>query len=361
MQILIYSLFLFYSISFVTKRGQILNNIYVQRFFLSSFILLSLFISIASGIDYIDRSVYTSQFFTATQDSFGNFLEKHNDSLMFYIITFLITKITSNPEVYYVFMHLLFLYFLIRGLYLIFNKNLYVTVLAFFIFLNFTIYYSYTLNILRQGLAFVIIIYSIGCILNYKQKRFYLILFTAPFVHWTSLFFTLLVIVSRKIKTYNTFTLIIIYTIFSTLYLTHTSDIFTNQLSFILPTNSEGYLSLNRIEQYGGSYKVQFWFFNTIFFILLMSPLIFKKLFDLNKLKNYDVFFYYYTITSSVFFLFGFIPFADRIAGYSWLLIPILLAQFINSIKISNYLKFLLLIIMLIVGFISTPLNGRFF
>lgn len=358
-QLFIYSSFIIYIMSFNTKRGQILNNIYLQQLFLIIFILISLTITIYSGIDYLDKARYTSHFFDAKFYNLKQFLEIYNDNFLFYLLTYAIAQIFSNPNLYYTLFHLLFIYFLLRGIYLIFHKNLYLTVLCLFLYLNFVFYYSHTLNILKQGLSISIIIYAIGKMVS--SKKYLISLIIAPLIHWASFFFSILVFISKRIKNLNTLSMIIIYSFFSTLFLTNTSSYFSNIINFILPDNAYSYLALERLDYYGGAYKIQFWLFNTFNFILFLSPLIFKKLFVQDKLKNYRLFFQYFTINSSIFFVFGFIPFSDRIAAYSWMLIPILLTLFIDSIKIPNYFKFLILIIIIIMGYITTPLDGRFF
>uniref|UniRef100_UPI001C2DEA7D EpsG family protein n=1 Tax=Halobacillus sp. Marseille-Q1614 TaxID=2709134 RepID=UPI001C2DEA7D len=138
------------------------------------------------------------------------------------------------------------------------------------------------------------------------------------------------------------------------LYLTHLSDNVVN----ILPLNLnflETYSSQEVMQNYGSSYNINFLLFNTGFLFLFLFA---KSTLMLNN--TFKSLLNMYILSSGVFFLFGFVAFADRIAGYSWLLIPLLIAVLIKNIKITIN-KAVLLSFILIIGILTTPLIHAFF
>src|SRR5699024_3195740 len=115
----------------------------------------------------------------------------------------------------------------------------------------------------------------------------------------------------------------------------------------------EMYSSMELIQYYGGSYNIKFYIFNTGFLILFLFfyynyPIV-KSNGVFNCLLNI------YILFSSVFLTFGYIAFADRLASYSWFIIPIIVAMIIKNVnlKVSGVVT---LVGILIIGAFTTPL-----
>jgi hypothetical protein len=97
-------------------------------------------------------------------------------------------------------------------------------------------------------------------------------------------------------------------------------------------------------------------FFIFTVFGIFAGLFLYKYLFRDSK---YEKLIKIYILFSSVFFLLGFIAYSDRIAAYSWFLLPIILwIPVFNQVKHRTMYSFLLLFSFVVVGFITGILPG---
>lgn len=186
--------------------------------------------------------------------------------------------------------------------------------LAFFYYINFAT------NIVRQGFAFAILLSAIIALYENKYGKSLLIFLIASSFHISSCIFIPLFLVKRfKISLKN---LLIMYGL--TLLITfsgvnvHIVKYFPRNLGLISELffrySSDGFIGL-----YGSSTRIDFIIFTTIWlvFSLVVSNYV--------KSTFYDWIVRTYLVFSIIYTLLSFMSFSDRIAGYSWGLIPFLI------------------------------------
>lgn len=350
MTVLIYTIFITFILSFTSNKNTLLNNKYIHCYFIVSFFLISTYIVSITDVNYIDRFLYTSNFTEAKGVTLYEYLNSFTGDYLFRYVTWQIAQITSSVELYYISLHLLFIIPLIIGVKYVYNNEL--VVLSLFLYLNLIFYYSYSLNVLRQGIAMALIVLAVRYLIEKKGAKLLLTIGAASLFHLSSLFFSVIMIYIYFVKRIKFKYSITIYIISSIMYITKLSDNLINLIPY-----STGYMntysSERLIENFGGSYKLDFLMFNTIFLILFLLAV-----YKINSLKGNDIYMNLlniYILFSSIFFLVGFVAFADRVAAYSWFLIPLLIALIIREVKIS-FVKFAFLLVVLLIGVFTTPL-----
>ncbi|MBP1934983.1 EpsG family protein [Ammoniphilus resinae] len=208
--------------------------------------------------------------------------------------------------------------------------------LLFFGFLSFFYFYNFTTNILRQGIAIPITLLVIVYLYNKKYKKSILFLCLAVSFHMTAIILGILLIVRRYNLKINF--LLLIFVISSVLMITGLNKTLMLDLSFLVGGGVEekvtGYTANSVIEDYGSVNRLDFFIFTSIW---MLWGLTFKYIYLRNDLL-YEWLLKCYISLSSIYVLFGFIGYSDRIAAYAWLLIPILLFYPIVTIK-SKYQK----------------------
>lgn len=339
----IYTILIYIAIILSFPKNTIINNKYYV--YISSFVLmiLSFYVVYTTPILYTDRYVYSRIFNLASQFSLDLLFENVDHEPLFLLLTKLISDLVSNEIYFYVAVHLIFLFFLIAGLVKL--KNWYTVIFTLFIFLNYIFYYSYILNGIRQGIAFACVIYLIG--LLFKNKYINALIFSIiPIMfHYSSIPIVLIVFLIKYLNKYLTIKLlIIIYIMLSILYIFDLQYIFVGYLpiNYLLE-----YSSSDLVEYFGEVNNLIFLIYNTIFLIIFY--------FYYSKNKNDNSFIYIYKIYigfSLYFILFGFIAFSNRIAAYSWLIIPVVIALILENEK-NKKLVLPILIITIIIGIFS--------
>lgn len=194
---------------------------------------------------------------------------------------------------------------------------LFLMITCSFVFLN------YEINIIRNGLAIPFILFGLLYLIQKQYKIAALYLITSFFFHRTSLIpigCLIMVLIGENVKIKY---FIIAYVMAIGLaFLGFGFD----KLPFLASLGGEDVknLAFTGETTYRVGFRIDFVFYNSMFLFL------FLKFGDLNSRLN--VFLIKYFIVSSVVFYFNFnIPYSDRIGGYSWLAIPLLLFSTINS------------------------------
>ena len=195
---------------------------------------------------------------------------------------------------------------------------LFLTLASSFVFLN------YQLNTIRNGLAIPFILFGIYCIIQKEYKNAFLYFIVAYFFHGTSLIpiaCIVLVLLSKntKLEYFLVFYVLAIGLAFI--------GFGFDKLPFLTEIGIDNFqkLAFKGESNYSTGFRIDFVLYNSLFLFLFIKFGNLKDRSDLILLKYY--------ITASVVFFFNFnIPFSDRIGGYSWIVIPLLL---FNTIKTS--------------------------
>ncbi|WP_407082989.1 EpsG family protein [Paenibacillus polygoni] len=273
---------------------------------------------------------------------------------LFLIMQWTISRFSTNPSTFVVISFILYfmiMYISINRIFLQWQR-MYVV----FLFLSYPFFYDYIFNGMRQGFAMMFILLAIGFWIEKPHTiKFYLSIITAALFHTTSIIFSavLLFVLVFNIRLKP---LLIIWSIIAFLYFTGLNNLIS-RFSFI--HNFEyynTYTNSNIIEGFGGSTnKITFLLFS--FFFLVISIYFYNKLDmeDINK-KIYSHILKIYLAFNSVFLLFGFIAFSNRLSAYSWHLIPILVVYpLVHKKSSSPFILFLVVFSFFVLGIISSP------
>lgn len=193
---------------------------------------------------------------------------------------------------------------------------LFVTMTSSFVFLN------YEINTIRNGLAIPFILYGIYYVIQKNNKYAILYFLIAFFFHRTSIIPIVCVCLIMLCNNVKIKYFIIFYVL--AVGLAYTGFGF-DKLTFLGQLEGEDIkqLAFQGETNYRVGFRIDFVFYNSLFLFLFVK---------FSNLKNAsDLFLIKYYIVASVVFFFNFnIPFSDRIGGYSWIVIPLLLFNTIN-------------------------------
>jgi len=215
-------------------------------------------------------------------------------------------------------------------------------------YLSFFYFYSFLRNIIRQGIAVQFVLLIIVYLYRNEYKK---AIFTFPIAlsfHISSAVASILFVV-KKIKL-SIKTLLILYIFSAMLMISNMNKTFFLPLAKIiggkLGSSIIRYSSEYQIERYGYINRIDFFIFTTFWIIY--------GLWFLKKYLNNDCFYKWliksYISLSILYNMFGFIAFSDRLAAYSWSLVPILLMY--PSTKTFLRYRIVFLIINIIISII---------
>jgi len=306
-------------------------------------VFISTYIIVITDNDYIDRGVYSTRFIEIQNSTLLDSINSIGWEPFFVALMKLISLFTSNLTIFYIALHLIFLFILLSGLKKIFDDNK-IRVIVFFVYLNYTFYFGYTLNGLRQGIAMTLIVLAIGYAIENKKLKMIFVSIVSIFFHYTIIPVAIMVVLTYYWKRMKISYLTFIYVLLTFFYVTG-----LNQYIFgSLPVGDfESYLQEDSIQDFGGANKLSYLLFNTSW--LLFFLFIFR---NHSRDKIYAFLIKVYILTSIYLLSFGFIAFANRIASYSWFIIPLLLGYLIYKSK-NSILNISILILIFIAGFIT--------
>jgi hypothetical protein len=209
-------------------------------------------------------------------------------------------------------------------LFILFLKNIFnywQTLIVFTSYTFYFIFFSYALNVIRQGLAICCLLIAISILLKGKinsNKIFYLCIFLAPLFHLSSLPFSIVLLILKKIKVSLKVSLLI-WGIASLLFITgYNSSLFGWIISYF---SYSKYISVESIKLYeGGINRTDFLIYSIIwicFGLIIRKYLLVKD--------NFLLLLNIYLLYNAIFLLVGFSAFSDRTAAYSWFLVPLMI------------------------------------
>lgn len=239
----------------------------------------------------------------------------------FYWLTKVISYFTDSKNVY------LSIIFLIQFLGItsalckksdIFRPYLFVAL----IWLSYPFFYSITLNVIRQGLAFVFVVYAIDAkLLNKKYSPYILLLLGTSFHYATMLYIICFIALELKPKfiTLLWFWFLAVILAFSGF----TNEIIQSLLSLIIGDNSYyySYLDSSINADYVTGLRMDF-----VIFSALPFPYYFLlKKYNNKNADNTEIIFTLYLAMNILYLCFSGFPYNDRFALASWLLIPLMI------------------------------------
>lgn len=295
----------------------------------SNILLIIIFILIMFNVGF--RGIIE---FSDTEAYYYRFIHMNNiENIQEYIFDFLMLFVKALDGSYQYFLVLVsILYYSLSYLTLKkYSETYFVdTYFSGFIFLSMFFTYALSSNIIRQGLAISLTLYSLLILFNNRRYlKGFLFLFLAFFTH-NSIFSIFLlyfiVLIFSKIKLIFYFIFYIISIVLSFLKL----NLFTN---FTFIKTYEDYFTGDL--DYLVGFKPGVVAFNTFFLLLGLFLIRSKnyKILDRNYINIYKL----YILLSSVFFMLSEVPFSDRFGVLGWSLIPYLIIPYFSyKVNISK-------------------------
>ncbi|MGM0904266.1 MAG: EpsG family protein [Bacillota bacterium] len=339
----------------VAKPNSIINNRYTSYTILFCFILFTSYkIANLDMWATTDLHVYINQFYSYQDLSLIDTFKISKSEPLFTIVQWSLAQVFESDKFFKLSIWLLFTFIFIKSL-----RNIFLpwqVLVVFFSYMTYFIFFSYILNTMRQGIAISLLMLAISLLIFQpnKKKLFVILIILAPLFHMTALPLSVALLLLKKFQI-PTKLIVGIWIASIFLFLTGLNQTLFGSLNSIY---LESYTADITFGNYGGaSNKITFLLFSIIGLIvgwLLQKYLARNSDSSVALLRVYLVF-------NSYFLLLGFIAFSDRIASYSWFLIPLMVwLPIFKSDKKHTLLILLALISFIVTGYIRGSLNLLF-
>lgn len=343
--------FLLFLASFA-KPDTILNNPVNARII---FVILLAIVSVNvvfRDVSTGDTQLYVDRLLDLQHLSYSEARFSYPGDPLFLLLQWIIAKITTTPYVFLAIAWTVFVLSLMNLLNQLFS-NPWQKLVVFFSFSMFPFFYSLATNVIRQGLAVSLLLIVLSYYLTGEKNRrwkFFFLLAASCLFHWSAVPFALLLLVLHRFD-FKLRTFIIVWLTSAIVFFTNAQQVLLRPLLPYIP-KLEAYQSYSfQLTYSNGSNRLDFFLFSTLW---IACAIIAARVFsDSMYTKLVKVYIGYNT----VFLLMGFIPFSDRIALYSWFLIPLIV--WIPILKAKNYSAFIvssMLIVTLVVGIFSNSI-----
>lgn len=254
----------------------------------------------------------------------------------FYWLTKIISYFTDSKNVYLSIIFLIQFLGITSVLYKkseIFRPYLFVAL----IWLSYPFFYSITLNVIRQGLAFVFVVYAIDAKLQNKKYSPYILLLLGTLFHYATLLY-ILCFIALELK--PKFITLLWFWFFAVIFAFFgwTEEIISLLLKLVIGDNPyySSYLDSSVNVDYVRGFRIDF---------VIFSALPIAYYFLLKKYKNevkdgFTFIFSLYLALNIIYLCFASFPYNDRFALASWLLIPFMMDFiFLRNIRMSRIFK----------------------
>lgn len=202
--------------------------------------------------------------------------------------------------------------------------------LWFFVFISFFFFKSMTINVIRQGLSLIFSLIALGYLLKEKKTYFVIYLLLSVSFHISSLLFIFSILLAVFVKNINYLIILFLISIVISFYGLgfNTLAIYSGYGEVLDKANE-----LTELFDYGVGFKLSFVLFNSFFLFCFLFKRK-KSVFD----KSDEMLLKLYLINSSIFFLYFYFPYSDRVGMLSWIfLIPLIYNLFLKHQ--SNLIK----------------------
>ncbi|HWX00136.1 EpsG family protein [Collimonas sp.] len=309
-------------------------------------------------LSYILLGIFTTYFIgtraesigsdTATYNQFFDYVKFDTDldanfsriEIGFYWLTKLISYFTDSKELY------LSIIFLIQFIGItsllkkksnIFKPYLFLALIWF----SYPFFYSITLNVLRQGLAFVFVIYAIDARLQNKRIFPYILLLAGALFHYATLLYVIgFIVVDINIKTRQIFFIWLVTILISFLGLMDKFILLVLKNLVGLDPYFSTYLNSSIDDNYITGFRFDFLVFSAI-------PVFYYHAIKKFNGGSEDIYliFKLYLSMNIIYWCFTGFPFNDRFAIASWLLMPLLIDfALLKKVKLLIFFKIAVII-----------------
>lgn len=333
------------------------NNTIINNRFTNNSLLTIMFITVSLSIYNIDLYTipdalnYAERTILYTYMPFELLNTNITEDAAFNILQWILAQFTDSIKAF-----LLLVWFIIFVNITVAAKNVFKpneVLFVVFAYLTYFIFFDYALNAVRQGLAISFLIVALSIIVSKKRNLyFYIALALAPLMHVSALPLSIaLMILKRKFITLKFVGMIWMVALAA----------FVTGLNAELLGNLRGslddYTSTYVLGNIGDSFnRIDFMLFSVFFAVLLAL----MKRYIVEDQESFAILFKFYLLANSYFLFFGFINFSDRLASYSWMLIPLILFQGIQNTVNLRYKRVLLVVLFFITGMITGSIDFIF-
>lgn len=314
-----------------TNRQTVLNNrILTSMLFWMMMAAVTLNI-VFRDLHFIDTDDYLTIFYSMQSLSFTEVHRYLGGDYLYQSVSWLISRFTMEPRVYLGIMGLLFLVPFVKFITRLFEP--WQTVVVLFAYINFPLFYNYSMNGIRQGIAMSLILWaSTYYFLDKKGKVPYVLILLAPFFHWSGGVFAVMCLLLLKLNI-KLRTLMIAWLAAAALLITGLNERLLGFAWAYIPKIDQ-YTSAYQIAAYGGKLnRTDFLLFSLVWIAVGLFMYYF-----VNRSETYQRIIKAYVIFNTAFLLLGFVAHSDRIAAYSWFLIPLLIFYPIVQAKKYSWL-----------------------
>lgn len=234
-------------------------------------------------------------------------------------------RLISNEPQFFLFVMSFMFNFFIGNFILNFQSKEKINKVLFFLSILATpVFLGLGINIIRQGVAMVLLLNAYNAYNEKKYKILFLFAFFSVFFHTPSILPLMIFFISRYVKNIKFTVLIYILGIFLAFLNFGLLDFF-GLFSFIYAYDPrfDAY-SAGSGWDYVTGFKTQFVVFNTVYFLVGIY------IYRIYKEETYFLVLNYFAITSFVFFMAFQLPFSDRWGVFSWISLPILISPLLN-------------------------------
>lgn len=334
-------------------KDTILKNRFIS--FAIIFILVSTILLYIPSWDlyYADMIRYLSAYNRMNYLKLSQAFNEYSWEPLFILTQWIISKISTSSSVFIITMFLISFLLMYKSAKILFLP--WQRVYIIFTFMCYPFFYDYIFNGIRQGIAMMLLILAFSYWTKKQNSfKFFISIALSGLFHYTAFIFSFIMLVILNFNL-RLRTIILFWIITATLFLTGENATLL-EFNFITKITYIDIYTSNEIthtfEKFNNVYHL---FFSAFFLILSLLFLKYIRMGDKEK-ETYRLLIKCYTMFNSVFLMLGFIAYANRIAAFSWQIIPILVAYpILNKKKHSTYLLFLLILVASLIGITTSP------
>lgn len=291
---------------------------------LVSLVLINTVVAAVSNYEISDKAIYSMEFrilsFAPADEIFYTYTGEGREPA-FLILSWLIGLFSHDPQVYFFVVALLGSTIMALALLWLLRSAWQVT-LVYYITFCFGFFTGYSSYLLRQGLSLVFLILGIVALCRHTRLwKFLVLLAVASLFHWSAIPAALIILGVRLLPRVRTIFLLGVWALFSLLFLSGLNG------ALLAPFASSSeelatYTDPENAELYtGGTNRLDFWALGLC--VVIFGFIVLRK-FD-NLPNWYGQLFHAFILLNTYYLALGFVYYSDRVAGYSWSLVPLVL------------------------------------
>lgn len=300
----------------VGRPHTILNNDLIGRALIAA-TLAAMSIAVVLREQVSDTPVYLQLYQYSASHDLGTSIQASIYDRFWTILQWALSQVSSSGYVLLGVVWLLLILGLMRLLSRLFTP--WQVALVLFSYASYPFLYTYAAGAVRQGVAIGLILLAMSYSFNSGKTSWSSLssLAIAVMFHWSAAPFALIVILLEKTKV-RLRHLVWAWCALALLFVTGLQGILLSPLLPYIP-KLDSYTSYDALVQYSRINRLDFLLFSGFFVVI--SLLLYRFYYTGTE---YGQMIKYYIAWNCVFLAFGFVTFSDRLAGYSWFLIPIL-------------------------------------